>query len=77
MTRTTYLNIVRDPTHPYMAVIFPHSSGLFRQDIAPCLSMNNNQKWFEKYNKKFKVLSPNSSDLNPIEHLMDLLGKWV
>ena len=36
-------------------------------------------EWFEKHDKEFKVLSwpPNSTDLNPIEHLWDLLEKQI
>lgn len=35
--------------------------------------------WFEEHNNQFKVLTwpPNSPDLNPIEHLRDVLDKQV
>ena len=32
---TTYLNIVADQVHPFMATVFPHGSELFQQDNAP------------------------------------------
>ena len=37
------------------------------------------QKWFEEHRNKFEVLTwpPNSPDLNPIEHLRDVLDKPV
>ena len=37
------------------------------------------QEWFEEHNDEFSVLiwPPDSSDLNPIEHLWDVLDKQV
>ena len=34
------------------------------------------QEWFEEHNNKFEVLTwpPNSQDLNPVEHLWDVLA---
>lgn len=31
----TYLNIIADQVHPFIAVVFPNDCGLFRQDNAP------------------------------------------
>ena len=32
LTPNTYLNIVADQVHPFMAKVFPDGSGLFQQD---------------------------------------------
>ena len=79
LTCTTYLNIVADQVHPFMATVFPDGSGLFQQDNAPCHTTKIVQEWFEEHDKEFKVLPwpPNSPDLNLIVHLWDVLEKEV
>ncbi|KAJ8417445.1 hypothetical protein AAFF_G00286720 [Aldrovandia affinis] len=79
LTRTTYLNIVANQVHPFMATVFPDSSGLFQQDNAPCHTAKIVKEWFEGHDKEFKVLTwpPNSPDLNPIDHLWNVLDKQV
>uniref|UniRef100_A0A3Q3JTD4 Transposase Tc1-like domain-containing protein n=1 Tax=Monopterus albus TaxID=43700 RepID=A0A3Q3JTD4_MONAL len=79
LTRTTYLNIVADQVHPFMAKVFPDGSGFFQQDDAPCYTAKSVQEWFEEHDSEFKVLTwpPNSPDLNPVEHLWDVLEKQI
>ncbi|KAJ8276573.1 hypothetical protein COCON_G00083250, partial [Conger conger] len=56
LTHATYLNIVADQVHPFMATVFPDGSGLFQQDNAPCHTAHIVQEWFEEHEEEFKVL---------------------
>ena len=79
LTRTTYLNIVTDHVHPFMEMEFHDGCGLFQPNNVPCLKTKIVQEWFEEHNNEFEVLTwpPNSPDVNPIEHLWDVLDKQV
>ncbi|KAK3527039.1 hypothetical protein QTP86_008668 [Hemibagrus guttatus] len=74
-----YLRIAADHVHPFMETLFPDVCGLFQQDNAPCHKAEMVQEWFDDHNNKFEVLTwpPNSPDLNPIQHLWDVLDKQV
>jgi len=76
LTDTTYLNIVAD--HPFMETVFPDGISFFQQDNESCHTEKIVQEWFEEH-KEFQVLTwpPNTPDLNPIEHLWDVLEKQV
>ncbi|KAK3519523.1 hypothetical protein QTP70_033853, partial [Hemibagrus guttatus] len=65
--------------HPFMETVFPDGCGLFQQDNAPCHKAKIIQEWFDEHNNEFDVLTwpPNSPDLNPIEHLRNVLDKQV
>ena len=75
LTRATYLSIDADRVHAFVEMVFLDGCGLFQQDNMPRHKAKMVQEWFEKHNKEFKVLT--WPDLNPMEHLWDVLNKQV
>ncbi|KAL0181699.1 hypothetical protein M9458_024105, partial [Cirrhinus mrigala] len=68
---TTYLSIVADYAQPFMKTGFPHGCAFLHKAKMV-------QEWFEEHNEIEVLIWPKISlDLNPIEHLWDVLNKQV
>lgn len=65
------LNIIADQVHPFMSPIFRAEYGISQQDNAPRHTSQIIRKRLEENSREFQVmfLLPNSSHLNPVEHL--------
>lgn len=76
---TAYLSIVADHVHPFMTTMYPTSDGYFQQDNAPCHKAGIISDWFLEHDNEFTVLKwpPQSPDLNPIEHLRDVVEREI
>ncbi|GBL76894.1 Transposable element Tc1 transposase [Araneus ventricosus] len=74
-----YLNIIADELHPYMAFVFLTGNGIFQQDNAPCHKARIVLEWFEEHTDEFHFMSwpPNSPDLNPTEHIWDVMERQL
>ncbi|GBO44314.1 hypothetical protein AVEN_150192-1 [Araneus ventricosus] len=79
MKAANYLNIIAYQLHPYLAFVFPTGNGIFQQDNAPCHKVRIVLEWFEEHTDEFHLMSwpPNSPDLNPMEHIWDVMERQL
>ncbi|GBN22348.1 hypothetical protein AVEN_145726-1 [Araneus ventricosus] len=66
------LNIIVDQLHPCMVFVF-------QQDNASCHKARIVLEWFEEHTDEFHLMfwPPNSPDLNPIEHIWDVMERQL
>ncbi len=78
LNATAYLSIVADHVHPFMTTVYPSYNGYFQQD-APCHKAQIISDWFLEHDNEFTLLKwpPESPDLNPIEHLWDVVEQEI
>ncbi len=62
-----------------MTTVYSSSDGYFQQDNAPCHKAQIISDWFLEHDNEFTLLKwpPQSPDLNPTEHLWDVVEREI
>ncbi len=79
LNATAYLSNVAGHIHPFMSTVHPSSDGYFQQNNAPCHKAQIISDCFFEHDNVFTLLKwpPRSPDLNPIEHLWDVVEREI
>ncbi|GFT83241.1 transposable element Tcb2 transposase [Trichonephila clavipes] len=74
-----YVELLGDHLHPFMLICYPYGNGVSQQDNCTSHKFRLATGWLDQHSSNFSVINwpPRCPDINPIDHLWDVIEQGV